>query len=249
MLFSFGPTISALTLARCKIRMKTIGLIGGTGWISTLEYYRIINQETNKKLGGLYSAKCVVYSFNYGVINELNKKDDHAEIFKLVLNAAEKLKNISAECLILCANTLHQYADELEKLIDLPIVHIADATAGEIKKQNLTTIGLLGTKYTMEMAFYTKRLKEAGIDSLVPQKHERDFIHNAIMNELLKEEFRKETKEKFLKIIGDLNTTGAEGMVLGCTELPLLIKQKDTNLPVFNTLEIHAKAAVDFALN
>jgi len=229
--------------------MKTIGLIGGTGWTSTVEYYRIINQETNKKLGGLNSAKCVVYSFNYSVIDQLNKKDDHAGIFKLVLNAAEKLKNISADFLVLCANTLHQYADDLEKLIDLPIVHIADATAGEIKKQNLTTIGLLGTKYTMEMDFYIRRLKEAGIDSLVPQKSDRDFIHNAIMNELLKEEFRKETKEKFLKIIDDLNTTGAEGIVLGCTEIPLLIKQEDTPMPVFNTLEIHAKATVNFALD
>jgi aspartate racemase len=229
--------------------MKTIGLIGGTGWTSTLEYYRIINQETNKKLGGLNSAKCIIYSFNYAEINKFNKNDDHHGIFKMVLNAAEKLKNISAEFLILCANTLHQYADELEKLIDLPIVHIADATANEIKKQNLTTIGLLGTKYTMEMDFYTKRLKEAGIDSLVPQKHERDFIHNAIMNELLKEEFRKETKEKILKIIDDLNSNGAKGIVLGCTEIPLLIKQNDTSLPIFNTLEIHVKAAVEFALN
>jgi len=171
--------------------MKTIGLIGGTGWTSTVEYYRIINQETNKKLGGLNSAKCVVYSFNYAVINELNKKDDHVGIFKLVLNAAEKLKNISADFLVLCANTLHQYADDLQEIIDLPIVHIADATADEIKKQDLITIGLLGTKYTMEMDFYTKRLKDAGIESLVPQKPDRDFIHNAIMNELLKEELKK----------------------------------------------------------
>ena len=167
----------------------------------------------------------------------------------MVLNAAEKLKQISADCLVLCANTLHQYTDELENLIALPIIHIADATAREIKKQNFTTIGLLGTKYTMEMDFYTKRLKDAGIVSLVPQKPERVFIHSAIMDELLKEEFRKETKEKFLKIINDLSSTGAEGMVLGCTEIPLLIKQNDTPLPVFNTLEIHAKAAVDFALN
>lgn len=229
--------------------MKTIGLIGGTGWTSTVEYYRIINQEINNKLGGLNSAKCFVYSFNYAVINELNKKDDHTGIFKLVLNAAEKLKNISADFIVLCANTLHQYADDLERLIDLPIVHIADATASKIKEQNLTTVGLLGTKYTMEMGFYTKRLKEAGIESLVPQKPEREFIHNAIMDELLKEEFRKETKAKFLKIIDDLNSSGAKGIVLGCTEIPLLIKQEDTSLSVFNTLEIHAKAAVDFALD
>jgi aspartate racemase len=229
--------------------MKTIGLIGGTGWTSTIEYYRIINQGTNKRLGGLNSAKCIIHSFNYAEINALNKKDDHNGIFQLVLNAAEKLKNVSADLLVLCANTLHQYVDELEKLIDLPIVHIADATAKEIKKQNLTTIGLLGTRFTMEMDFYTKRLKAAGIESLVPQKPEREFIHNAIMDELLKEELKRDTKESFLKIIDELNSAGAQGIVLGCTEIPLLINQDDTHLPVFNTLEIHAKAAVDFALD
>jgi aspartate racemase len=228
--------------------MKTIGLIGGTGWTSTVEYYRIINQEINERLGGLNSAKCIIHSFNYAEIDKLNRKDDHAGIFKLVLEAAQNLKSVSADFLVLCANTLHQYVDELEKLIDLPIAHIADAAAHEIKKQNITTIGLLGTKFTMEMDFYTKKLMEAGIESLVPQKHERNFIHSAIMNELLKEEFKDETKMKFIKTIDELSSCGAQGIVLGCTEIPLLIKQKDTHLPVFNTLEIHAKAAVDFAL-
>ena len=224
-------------------------MIGGTGWTSTIEYYRITNQEMNKRLGGLNSAKCIIYSFNYAEIDKLNKKDDHAAIFKLVLGAAETLRSISADFLVLCANTLHQYADQLEKLIGLPIVHIADATAVAIKQQNLTTVGLLGTRFTMEMDFYTKRLKEAGIECLVPQKSEIDFIHSAIMEELLKEEFKDETKKRFLKIIDDLNSSGAQGIVLGCTEIPLLIRQEDTQLPVFNTLEIHAKAAVDFALN
>jgi aspartate racemase len=228
--------------------MKTIGLVGGTGWTSTVEYYRLINQGINKRLGGLNSAKCIIHSFNYAVINELNKKDDHAGVFKLVLEASQKLKTASVDFLILCANTLHQYADELEKLIDLPIVHIAEAAANEIKKQNITTVGLLGTKFTMEMDFYTKKLEAAGIESLVPQKPERDFIHSAIMDELLKEEFKNETKRKFLNIIDELKSDGAQGIVLGCTEIPLLIKQNDTILPVFNTLEIHAKAAVDFAL-
>ena len=144
---------------------------------------------------------------------------------------------------------MHQYADELEKETGLNIVHIADATAKEIKRKNLTMIGLLGTRFTMEMNFYTKRLEKAGIESLVPPKPEREFIHNAIMNELLKEEFKKETKEKFLNIISELEHSGAQGIVLGCTEIPLLITQKDSHLPVFNTLEIHAKAAVDFALS
>ena len=228
--------------------MKTIGMIGGTGWPSTLEYYRIINQETNRRLGGLNSAKIFLSSFNYAEIDALNKTENHAGVYKLVLDAAQRLKKSSVDFLILCANTLHQYADELEKETGLNIVHIADATAKEIKRKNLTMIGLLGTRFTMEMDFYTKRLEKAGIESLVPPKPEREFIHNAIMNELLKEEFKKETKEKFLNIISELEHSGAQGIVLGCTEIPLLITQKDSHLPVFNTLEIHAKAAVDFAL-
>jgi len=228
--------------------VKTIGMIGGTGWPSTLEYYRLINQETNKRLGGLNSAKIFLSSFNYAEIDLLNKKDDHAGVYKLVLGAAQKLKKCSVDCIVLCANTLHQYVKELEKETDLRIVHIADATAKEINKTGISRIGLLGTRFTMEMDFYTKRLGEAGIESIVPPKTEREFIHNAIMNELLIEVFKEETKEKFLIIINELAKNGAQGIVLGCTEIPLLIKQNDAILPVFNTLEIHAKAAVDFAL-
>jgi len=229
--------------------MKIIGMIGGTGWPSTLEYYRIINQEANKRLGGLNSAKIILTSFNYAEIDSLNKKEDHAGVYKLVLESAQKLKKCSVDCIVLCANTLHQYVEALEIETDLKFVHIAEATAVEIKKKGLLKIGLLGTRFTMEMDFYTKKLKESGIESLVPPKADREYIHNAIMNELLKEEFKEETKAKFLSIIGDLENNGAQGIVLGCTEIPLLIKQGDTNLPVFNTLEIHAKAAVDFALS
>ena len=229
--------------------MKTIGMIGGTGWPSTLEYYRIINQETNRRLGGLNSAKIILSSFNYAEIDKLNKVEDHAGVYKLVLSATEKLKNASVDFIILCANTLHQYVEDLEQETDLKIVHIADTTAKEIRIKGLAKIGLLGTRFTMEMDFYTKRLQQSGIESLVPEKPEREFIHNAIMEELLKEEFKEETKEKFLHIINDLGRSGAQGIVLGCTEIPLLIKQNDTHLPIFNTLEIHAKDAVDFALN
>lgn len=228
--------------------MKTIGLIGGTGWVSTLEYYRLINEETNKQLGGHNAARCILYSFNYADINECNLREDHEGVYNFVLDAAIKLKNASADCLVLCANTLHQYADRLVEEVKLPIIHIADATAVEIKKQGLSTIGLLGTKFTMEMDFYTKKLSEAGLSSVVPEKSERLFIHNTIMNELIKEIFKPESKKRFLDIINDLEQKGAQGIVLGCTEIPLLIKQSDTNLPVFNTLEIHAKAAVDYAV-
>lgn len=228
--------------------MKTIGLIGGTGWVSTLEYYRLINEETNKRLGGHNAARCIIYSFNYADINECNLREDHAGVYKFVLDAAVKLKNASADCIVICANTMHQYVDELNKEIKLPIIHIADAAAAEIKKQGLLTIGLLGTKFTMELDFYTKRLSTAGINSLIPEKPERLFIHNTIMDELLKEILKPESKKRFLEIINDLEQKGAQGIVLGCTEIPLLIKQEDSQLPIFNTLKIHAKAAVDFAL-
>ncbi len=176
-------------------------------------------------------------------------RDDHEQVYRYVLDAARKLKDASADFLVLCANTLHQYVDRLTEEIQLPIVHIADAAAAEIKRKELTTIGLLGTRFTMEMDFYTKKLSEAGITSLVPGKPERSYIHSVIMDELLKENFRPESKQRFLEIIGDLEKQGAQGIVLGCTEIPLVIKQEDTHLPVFNTLQLHAKAAVDYALN
>ena len=228
--------------------MKTIGMIGGAGWPSTLEYYRIINQETNRRLGGLNSAKIILSSFNYAEIDILNKKDDHASIYKLVLDAALRLKKASVDFLIICANTMNQYVDAIEKETGLPVIHIADATAEEIKKNGLSKIGLLGTRFTMEMDFYKERFNKFGIESIVPDKSQRQFIHRAIMDELIKEVFKDKTKNKFLKIIDDLQSNGAEGVVLGCTEIPLLIKQKDVSIPVFNTLENHAKAAVQFVL-
>lgn len=228
--------------------MKTIGLIGGTGWVSTLDYYRLINKGINAKLGGHNSARCVLYSVNYADVNECNLREDHEGVYKIILNAAKILKEAKVDFLALCANTMHQYVDRLTEELKLPIVHIADATAVEINKYGLSTIGLLGTKFTMEMDFYTKRLAEAGIKSIVPPKQERLFIHSTIMEELLKEELKPESKKKFLDIINDLEVNGAQGIVLGCTEIPLLIKQTDTHLPVFNTLELHANAIVDFAI-
>jgi aspartate racemase len=229
--------------------MKTIGLIGGTGWLSTIEYYRELNQEVNKRLGGLSAARCLLYSFDYADIDRLNKAEDHETIFNLLVDAGKKLQYAGADCLLLCANTLHMHADKLIKEISIPLIHIGDATGTEIKKHNISAIALLGTKWTMELDFYKNRLAAASIKSLTPDSEDRKFIHFAIMEELLKENFKPETKNRFLKIIGDLENKGAQGVVLGCTEIPLLIKQNDLKLPVFNTLQIHAKAAVDFALS
>ncbi|QQS35959.1 MAG: amino acid racemase [Ignavibacteriales bacterium] len=228
--------------------MKTIGLIGGTGWLSTIEYYRELNLGINKKLGGLSSARIILDSYNYGDIDKLNKAENHEGILRLLIESANKLQQVGAECILLCANTLHMHAEKLIENISVPLIHIGDATATEIKRHNISTIALLGTKWTMEMDFYKTRLSNSAIKSLVPSSEEINFIHSAIMNELLKEDFRVETKNRFLEIINNLLSQGAEGVVLGCTEIPLIISQKDFEVPVFNTLQLHANAAVDFAL-
>jgi len=228
--------------------MKLLGLVGGTGWISSAEYYRVINEEVNRRLGGLQSARCILYSFNYAVIDEMNKKCDVDGQFSLVLDAATKLASIGTEGIVLCANTLHRFADRLERQISVPLIHVATATAKQIKKQGLSTIGLLGTKHTMEMDFYKTKLNEESIKVLVPDAAEREFIHHTIIHELLRGVLREESKAGFVQIMNRLHSQGAEGIVLGCTEIPLLIKQQDTKLPLFDTLTIHCLAAVDFAL-
>jgi aspartate racemase len=228
--------------------MKTIGLVGGTGWISTVEYYRIINEEMNRRLGGLEFAQCVLYSVNFGDIQRFNEKHETEGIYSIMLNAAKKLESVGVDCILLCANTMHMHADRVEKEIAIPLIHIAKATGTEIKKRNLKTIGLMGTRPTMEKDFYTKKLGDQGITALVPEQDDRIFIQQTIDTELLKGVFLPESKKRFLDIIQVLRSRGAEGVVLGCTEIPLLIKQEDIEFPLFNTTVIHSLAAVDFAL-
>ena len=228
--------------------MKIIGLVGGTGWISTVEYYRIINQETNRRLGGLRFAECILYSLDFGDVVKLKDKGDDQGLFRLLRDAARKVESIGAECILLCANTMHQYADAVQGELSVPIVHIADAAGAVICGSGMKTVGLLGTKPTMELDFYKKRLKELGIETIVPEADDRLFIHDTIMGELLKGIFKPASKERFLRIMRELHKRGAEGIVLGCTEIPLLVKQEDIDLPLFDTLDIHARAAVDFAL-
>jgi aspartate racemase len=227
--------------------MKTLGLVGGTGYLSTVEYYRLINEGVNKKLGGLEFARCILYSLNYGDIDALNKQNDIQKIYELVLDAVNKLILAGAQGLILCANTLHRFADDIETQINVPLIHIATATAAHIRQQQLTKIGLLGTRQTMELDFYTSRLQEHGIYTVIPDRDDRDFIQDAIENELLKGIFLDKTKARFIRIMNILKDQGAQGIILGCTEIPLIVSQKDTDLPVFDTLKIHARAAVDFA--
>ena len=228
--------------------MKTIGLVGGTGWVSTVEYYRTINEETNRILGALNFAKCILYSLDYGEIEEFNKRDDMEGIFSLILDASKKLVSIGADCIVLCANTLHMFADRLQKEVPVPLIHIAIATARQIKGRNISKVGLLGTKLTMEKDFYKTKLNQERIEVVVPELPDREFIDHTITNELLKGIKSETSKDRFLVIMRKLRSQGAEGIVLGCTEIPLLIQQEDTDLPVFNTTVIHSLAAVEFAL-
>ena len=228
--------------------MKTIGLLGGTGYTSTVEYYRIINEKVNKKLGGLNFARCILYSFNYGEIDALNMKEDMQGVYKLLSDAAKRVINAGADCIVLCANTTHYFADDLARDIPVPVIHIASATAKQIVSEGLAKVGLMGTKQTMEQDFYKLKLNKEGINVLIPDDDERAFIHNTIINELLSGVINNDSKERFISIINRLNSEGAEGIVMGCTEIPLLIKQYDVDVPLFDTLKIHALAAVDFAL-
>jgi aspartate racemase len=228
--------------------MKTIGLIGGTGWVSTAEYYRLINEITNIRRGGLQFAKCILYSLNYGDIDAFNQQGDKKGVLSLVTEAAKKLEIAGVDGLALCANTLHFAVDDLLKTFQLPLVHIAEATGDTIVNRGMRKVGLLGTKQTMESDFYKIKLLEKGIDCQVPDLNDRDYINNIITTELFKSIFKDETRNRFIKIIQNLVNDGAEGIILGCTEIPLLVKQKDTEVPLFDTLHIHAEAIVDFIL-
>jgi aspartate racemase len=228
--------------------MKTLGLVGGTGWVSTIDYYRLINQRINEVLGGHEFARCILYSLNFGDIVACNDRNDTEGIYALIKDATEKVIQGGAEGIVLCANTLHKYADRLQKVINVPIVHIAESTAQEINKKNLTIVGLLGTKYTMEEDFYTSKLEAANIRTIVPEKEDREFINATIYSELLKEIFKDESKKRFLEIMIQLQQRGAKGIILACTEIPLIIKDDDFHLPLFNTTAIHARAAINFAL-
>ncbi len=229
--------------------MKTLGLIGGISWVSTIEYYRMINEQINARLGGNQFASLVIRSFNYAEIQALNVKDDWDAITDKVAEACIDLRESGAEGIVLCANTMHLIADRLESRIELPVIHIAEATAAAIKQAGQTTVGLLGTRFTMERDFIRKRIAEHGIEVLVPEVEDREFIHDTIHSELIHMQFRPETRQRYVRIIESLVARGAQGVILGCTEIPLLITQKDSPVTVYDTTALHASAAVDFSLN
>ena len=230
--------------------MKIIGLIGGISWVSTGDYYKIINQGINDKLGGLNFSECLIYSFNYADIKKNNENNDWDSTFNLLLKGCQFLKQGGAEAIVLCANTMHFIADRLEAAIDLPVIHIATATAIEIEKKELKKVGLLGTKFTMELDFFKDKLLNKGIEAIIPKSEEdKDFIHTTIFEELGKGIVTSETKKRYVEIANQLIKEGAEGIILGCTEIPLVIKPEDLTVPSFDTALIHSNAAVDFQLS
>jgi aspartate racemase len=228
--------------------MKTLGLIGGISWVSTIDYYKLINEGINAKLGGLNFSQCVIYSFNYADIKKNNDANDWDRTLEMLSTASGHLKNAGAEAIVLCASTMHLVAEKLEQRVGLPVIHIATATASAVKSKNITKVGLLGTKFTMELDFFRSKLTEQGIEAIIPGNDDRDFIHYTIFEELGRGLIRKETRERYLSIIGQLVADGARGIILGCTEIPLLVQPEDVAVPVFNTTRIHASAAIDFAL-
>lgn len=229
--------------------MKTIGMIGGMSWKSSLEYYRLLNEMVKRELGGLHSAKTLMYSVDFAEIEALQHKDAWKELTKTMIDAARKLEKGGAELLMICTNTMHQMADEVEQSINIPLIHIADAAAGSIRKQKLKKVGLLGTRFTMEQSFYKGRLNDNhGIEVIVPDDEDMDAVHNIIYNELCQGELTVESRTRYLEIIEKLIGGGAQGIVLGCTEIPLLIKQEHVAVPVFDTTVLHAQAAIEAAL-
>jgi aspartate racemase len=230
--------------------MKIIGLIGGISWVSTADYYKLINEGINKKMGGLNFSECLIYSFNYAEIKKNNDANDWDSTFEMLLKGCEFLKSGGAEAIFLCANTMHFIADQLGEAIDLPIIHIATVTAVEIQKQEIKKVGLLGTKFTMELDFFKDKLAMKGIEVIIPQsQEERDFIHNTIFEDLGRGIVTSETKKRYLEIANQLIKEGAEGIILGCTEIPLVIKPEDLSVTVFDTALIHSNAAIDFQLS
>lgn len=231
-----------------EVRMKTLGLIGGTSWLSTIDYYRLINQMIAKRLGGLNSAQIYMYSLNLSQLSQMSAAGDWAGVAAWLSSEARKLEQAGAQALLICANTPHKVADQVQAAIGIPLIHIADATAAELRKLGLSQVGLLGTRFTMEDDFIKGRLGHNGITCIIPDEPERTFVHDSIYQELGRGVFSTPTKERYKKIIGQLAARGAQGVILGCTEIPILIKPEDAPVPLIDTTVVHARAAVEFVL-
>ncbi|ENP9228451.1 aspartate/glutamate racemase family protein [Yersinia enterocolitica] len=229
--------------------MKVLGLIGGMSWESTIPYYRMINQHVKEQLGGLHSAKIILYSVDFHEIEQLQAKGDWQTAGQVLSDAALSLKRAGAEVVVVCTNTMHKVADEIETASGLPLLHIADATAAQIKQQGINKIGLLGTRYTMEQDFYRGRLTEKhDIDVITPNSVDREIINRIIYEELCLGIINETSRQDYRRIIGHLEEQGAQGIIFGCTEITLLVNAQDAKVAVFDTTAIHAKAAAQYAL-
>jgi len=229
--------------------MKTIGLLGGMSWESTQTYYRLINEGVKNRLGGLHSAKLVLFSVDFAEIEALQHKGDWPATADILAGAALSVQKAGADFLVIGTNTMHKVAPEIEQAIGIPLLHIADATAQLLKKEGVTRAGLLGTRFTMEQAFYRERLEAAGIDVLTPDESQRDEVHRVIYEELCQGEIKPDSRHTYLDIVSSLSGRGAQAVILGCTEIGLLISQADTEVPLYDTTEIHAARAVELALH
>ncbi|WP_431811152.1 aspartate/glutamate racemase family protein [Lysinibacillus sp. FW12] len=228
--------------------MKTIGLIGGMSWESSAQYYRLINEQIKQQLGGLHSAKCILYSVDFQQIEHFQARGEWDKAGEVLAQAAQSLERAGADFIVICTNTMHKVIDIIDASITIPILHIADATARQIKEAGLQKIALLGTKYTMEQAFYKARIEDFGIEVIVPNEHERIEVNRIIYEELCLGNIVPASKSYYVHVIAELVKAGVEGVILGCTEIGLLIQQENVTIPVFDTTAIHAQTAVAMAI-
>ena len=230
------------------MNLKTIGLIGGMSWESTVTYYKIINETVKEKLGGLHSAKCILYSVDFQEIEECQANGNWEKSGEILGEAAYNLEKAGADFIVICTNTMHKVVNQIKEKISIPILHIAEMTAEKILEKGLKNIALLGTKYTMEQDFYKSKLIEKGINVIIPDKNDIETINEVIYDELCLGTINFNSKKKFLEIVDKLRSKGAEGIILGCTEIGLLIKNEDTDVPLFDTAIIHAEQAAIYSI-
>ncbi len=230
------------------MNLKTIGLIGGMSWESTATYYKIINETVKEKLGGLHSAKCILYSVDFQEIEECQANGNWEKSGEILGEAAYNLEKAGADFIVICTNTMHKVVNQIKEKISIPILHIAEMTAEKILEKGLKNIALLGTKYTMEQDFYKSKLIEKGINVIIPDKNDIEIINEVIYDELCLGTINSDSKKKFLEIVDKLRSKGAEGIILGCTEIGLLIKNEDTDVPLFDTAIIHAEQAAMYSI-
>ena len=229
--------------------MKVIGLVGGMSWESTVEYYRLINESVKERLGGLHSAKCVLYSVDFAEVEELQRRGQWPDAAQLLVGAAQSVEKAGADFVLVCTNTMHKLADTIQAGIGIPLLHIADATALEVKHAGLQRVGLLGTRFTMEEDFYRGRLaNQFGLEVMIPDTKDREIVHRIIYEELCVGTILPESRAQVAGIMSRLVEMGAEGIILGCTELGLLLGAEDSRVPLFDTTRAHALAAVEQAL-